>query len=54
MDIELEDNKQFISNIPRMSVHLSIGRDESILVCFKIMDTSVCFNEIYSLDTQAD
>ena len=32
----------------------SIRRDECILVRFKVMDTSVYFNEIYSVDTQAD
>ena len=42
------------SNIIFPCVHLPVGRNEYILVCFKIMDTSVYFNEIYSVDTQAD
>ena len=29
----------------------SVHRDQCIFVCFKIMDTSVYFSEIYSVDT---
>ena len=35
-------------------VRPSVRRDECILVCFKIMDTSVYFSGICSVDTQAD
>ena len=39
-------------------VHLYIQpsnqAEECILVCLKIMDTSVYFNEVYSEDTQTD
>ena len=42
--------------LPRLSVCqsvcLSVHSDECILVCFKIMDSSVYFNWIYSKDTQ--
>ena len=38
-----------------LSIHLSVGTIVHLChVCFKIMDTSVYFSEIYSVDTQAD
>ena len=39
---------------PSCTPSVRVRRGGSILVCFKIMDTSVYFNEIYCVDTQAD
>ena len=48
----LSEGRAYNRRFVRPSVHPSVRRNKCILMCLNILDTSMYFNGIYSVDTQ--